>query len=84
MSFREVIFRFHYYFVTMEPYPLLLRIYRMVLEPPKQDPMHPDDEEATVRPRDLAPQFKERTRPVLSEHLPEEMRQLITKLNSAS
>ena len=67
----------------MDPYPLLLRIYRMALESPKQDPMHPDDEEATVRPRDLAPKFKERTQPVLNEHLPEEMMQLIAKLSSA-
>lgn len=54
----------------------------MALEPPKKDPMHPDDEGATVQPRNLAAKWKERTQPVLNEHLPEEMRQLITKLSS--
>lgn len=82
MSFRDVVFRFHYHFVILDPYPLLLRIYRMALEPPRQDPMLPDNEEATVRPRDLAAKLKERTQPVLSEHLPENMMQLITKLSS--
>jgi len=77
----SVAFRFHYFSVSLKPYPLVLRIYRMVPERPKR--MHPMgllDEEPTARPDDLTGEFKERSNRVLSEQLPEDIERLMDRL----
>jgi hypothetical protein len=77
----SVEFRFHYFFLSLEPHPLVLHIYRMVLKKPKRErPMNPTDEEPTVQPSDLARGFKERTDNSLSNQLPENMDDLMRRL----
>jgi hypothetical protein len=42
--------------------------------------MNPIDEEPTVRPGDLAREFKERTHSVVSEDLPEKVKALLASI----
>ena len=63
----------------------MLRIYRTVPEKPKQKPpMNTIEEQPTVRPGDLATEFKERTNKQLSEKLPEDMAFFVARLRSLS
>jgi hypothetical protein len=66
-------FRLHYFFVSRDPYPILLRIYRMTVEPtPKAEPP-----KEPVLPQELAPEFKKRTNGVVRQELPEEMARIL-------
>src|SRR5689334_17076481 len=53
----SVRFRFHYFFISRDPHPVVLRIYRMTTKPPpkRRRPKEP------VRPHDLAQILKERS-----------------------
>jgi hypothetical protein len=69
-------FEFHYYTLSLLPYPLILRVYRMTTKPlPKRTRSG-----ELVRPDYLAPKLKERSSYVLEQELPEDMRLLIKRL----
>jgi len=71
----NVFFRFHYFFLSPDPYPLVLRIYKMTTKPPKRQPP-----KQPVLPQELALEFKKRAAPTLKEEPPTEMVRLLAKL----
>jgi len=72
----NVFFQLHHVLLNRDPYPLLLRIYRMTTNPPPKRRA----QKGSVRPEDLATEFKRRTQYLLDEDLPADVKRALKRL----